>query len=80
MELEVVDSTGAFKLGRGLPVGDSSAYFNITDVSGTLVPYSGYYWTAEWQQGEDEVGEAIANGGAVEFGDAEAALDYLRNL
>ena len=79
IELQVTDSTGAFKLGGG-PADQGCAVFNITSVSGTLIPYSGYYWTDEWQEGEAEADAQSAAGEVVAFDDLDTAMDYLRNF
>lgn len=51
----------------------------ILDVSGTLVPYSSYYWTEEWQQGENEAQQEISEGKAVRFEDIDEAMAWLRS-
>lgn len=38
------------------------------------------FWFPEWQAGEREVDEEMGKGNAIEFDDAETALEYLRNL
>ena len=39
-----------------------------------------WFWTKEWQVGEREADEDIANGDYVEFEDMNKAINYLKNL
>ena len=49
----------------------------VLDISGTFVPYSSYYWTEEWQEGEHGAQAEIDAGRTLSFTSLD---DYLESL